>query len=615
MSSETPSDLPQPAAPEGLPLEPETGSQGSSGQPTQPALETPGSTGPSGAPPAAGVGTFMLLLLALVVGIALRVGFAHQLGPEVADWEADGFVTAWEGRPWGSLNRVRPVGSALVLTQLGRVLPVATVESVRLMSIGLSVLGLLAAMMCAASLGSITGLTRRSSLRAASWIACLWAVEPTLIRSAVSPAPELVMGTTACLLVAALAQLRRTPNVFTWLLACVGGAGFVLAGGLLSAVALSVGVVVYLIPVPRLKRALVILAGLAVVLGTGWFAQRGPDAERAWRPDVAWAYSAGSLMGAPKPHPNNISTDGDRRASDLLDAVQQGVAVQQPLTVARTWLGRLAFDLLGPRRLEPLALAAGLPEDELQRPESVNVTFVLGLFELFLMGGLLLFSMTVVGLVGPGSAPACWPRAGVIVAVVAWLLLLTLGAVGPGALAPFVLLMLGVAGAGVAGTDPRRAWTRRLAFAVGGVLLSTFLFTSGWRDEPTEPWLEGLGMTAGEGSLVVDLLADGGPAAGPDLYRTANLLSIWSAPFQRMPEVAQRYAEQSAMSLAPTESADQAVEMLVRTYVECRDFAEAARLAEEYHTSMGSQDKRSMFLLDWVQEEQRKTEGLPLRHP
>jgi hypothetical protein len=576
----------------------------------------PGASGsPPTAPPAAGLGTFLVLVLAIGVGLLLRVGFARAGLPEVADWEADGFISVWEGRPWGALNRVRPVGSALVLSDLGRVLPVASVEAVRMLSIGLSLLGLLAAMACAASLGAVTGLSRRSSLRAASWIACLWAVEPTLIRSSVSPTPELMTGVTACLLVASLGLVRRSPGLLSWLGACACASAFVLSGGLMSAVALAVGVVVYLMPVPRFRRALVILAGLAVALGTGWFVQRGPDAERSWQPDVAWAYSAASLLESERVHPNNVPTDADRRSEQLLDAVRTSFSVQPPLTVARLWLGRLAFDLLGPRRLEPLAVAAGLPKHVEERPDSVNVLYILGLFELFLVGGLLLFAMTVVGLVGPGEAPACWPRAAVVVSVVVWMLLLAFGAVGTGALSPFLLLLLGVAGAGVAGTDPRRAWTRRLAFAVGGVLLSTFMFSSGWRDEPTHPWLEGIGSTAGEGGAVVSLLADGGPVSGTDQFRAANLLSIWSAPFQRMPGVSHRYAEQAAMALAPTEMADQAVELLVRTYVERRDFAEAARLAEEYHTSLGHQDKRSMFLLGWVQEEQRKTENLPLRHP
>ncbi len=571
-----------------------------------------------------------MLVLAIAVGLALRIGYASSAELPVGEWETDGFVTVWEGRPWGSLNRVRAPGLALLLTQLGEVLPVDSLRNVRLLAIGLSGLGFLAALLCAAALAAISGLSRRSMLRAASWMAWLWAVHPTLILSSVSPTPELITGSMACLMVAALAFARHRPGVLSSVLCALAGGAFVVAGGVLAAVALVVGVLVWLMPIPPFGRMLAGVTILVLALASGWAVQRGSDGERPWFPDTAWAYSWSAMVDHPGPHPNDIPTDADQRARLALSTAWDATTQSDGVWIGQTWLNRLAFQLMGPRRFEYVVQASGLGQVDLealeqQEPGASAVEassqalargrFGLGLFDVFLRGGLLLFALTVIGLVRKGAAPASWPRAGVVVGALTWLLLMAASAIGPAAMAPFDVLLLGVAGAGVAGADPKKAWTRRLAFAVGGVLLGTFLWTSGWRDEPLQPWLMSMEHRTAEGRSLTHLLEDGGPKTPDELFRAAHLMSVWNAPLLRLPEAAYERASESWKSVMSTETADQAVELLVRTLVECRLYADAARLADDYHMSLGVSDKRSELLLHWVQGEQRKSENLPIRRP
>jgi len=385
----------------------------------------------------------------------------------------------------------------------------------------------------------------------------------------------------------------------------------VVAGGVLAAAALVVGVLVYLVPVPAAGRSLSVLAGLALALGIGWSVQRGPDAERAWTPDTAWAYSWRAMLGGAQPHPNDIPSDIDQRADQAVQVAWDATVVTDPLEVARVWMRRLAFDLMGPRRFRPAAEAVGLPVEE----DALSGARVIGVLDLFLRGGLLLFTFTVIGLLRRGAATSSWPRAGVVVGAFVWLLLLAAGAVGPFATAPFDLVLLGVAGAGVVGGDPRKAWTRRLAFAVGGVLLVTLLWTAGWSDRPLDRWLLDVDDIQAESRIAVNLMQDGGPFTGDDHYRVANTLSIWNVPLLRMPEVAEVQAAEAWKALAPTEAGDAACELLVRTLVECRQYVEAAQLAEGFRDASEPGDRRSELLLHWVQDEERRAKNLPIRRP
>ncbi len=575
-----------------------------------PAVDAPVSAAPELAA-GAGVATFVLLVVALAVGLGLRAAYAFRPDIEVGAWEADGFVTAWVGRPWDALSRVRPPAFPIALSQAGRSLGLTSVADVRWLAIGFSVLGLLAAVVCAASVAAVSGLTRRSVLRAAAWMTGLWAIHPTLVLSSVSPTPEVLVGTTGCLFVAALVWVRGRPGVVSALAAAVAGGAFVSAGGVLAAAALVVGVVVYLMPVPPAGRALTVLAGLALALGLGWFVQRGPDSERAWTPDTAWAYSWRAALGGAQPHPNDVPSDIDQRADQALAVAWDATTATDPLEVARVWGRRLAFDLMGPRRFRPAAEALGLPVEE----GALSGTRAFGVLDLFLRGGLLLFTLTVLGLLRRGAAASSWPRAGAVVGALVWLLLLAAGAVGPFALAPFDLVLLGVAGAGVVGGDPRKAWTRRLAFAVGGVLLVTLLWTAGWTDRALDRWLVDLDDQQSESRVVVGLLADGGPFSGEDRFRVANTMSIWNVPLLRMPEAARVHAAEAWKALAPTDAGEAATELLVRTLVECRQYVEAAQLAEGVRAASPPGDRRADLLLHWVQDEERRAQNLPIRRP
>jgi len=591
-------------------------------QPT-PAPAAPSDPSDSSVPPPAapvvpppGPGVVLLLVVALLVGVGLRVGLAYRLPAPVSEWEADGFVTAWLGRPWSALNRERPPGSGWLVAALARQLPTASVLAVRWLGVGLSLLGLWCAFACAASVAAVSGVRRPSALRACAWMSLLWAVHPTLLMGSVSPTPGVVLGGLACLLLASLALLRSKPGLLALGLTTLCASAFVCTAGIGGAVALAVGVVVYVLPVPGLLRCLTALVLLGCVFAAGWWVQRGPDPGRPWLPDTTWARSFSALVRQVPPHPNDIPSHADLRARQTLALAQQALRETPPLEIATATLQRLGFELLGPRRFEPLldAVVAGSQDTP---ADSTRRSLLLGLdyFDLFVRGGLLLFLCAVIGMLARPSK-GYWPRAACVVAGVAWLLVLVLGACDPFALAPLDLVLLALAGAGVAGTNPQRIWTRRLSFGLGGLLLCSLLASAGLGDRPLSSWLTTLDQPGQEGRLIVALLADGGPTTAEDQLRAAELLARHTAPLQRLPEPALAFADAALVELVNGPNADAAVEMLVRTQVENLLYADAAELAENYHVSRGRDpDKRSMMLLEWVQNEQRAAENLPQRKP
>ena len=594
-------------------------------EPVEVASEAPASPEGGGAPTPpvrAGPGTLALLILFLALGLGLRIGHAVEVGPLSASWEADGFALTFTGRPWSALNRERPPGFGMLSAALARQLPVVSVDDARLLAIGLSFASWMAAVLCAAVLAGVTGLVRPSVLRAATWMAGVWAIHPTLVASSITPQPEVVLGGTACLLVAALAWVRARPHLLSVLAAVVAGGVFVTVGGVVAAAALVVGCVVYLLPVPAVGRALLVLVGLGAVLAAGWFVQRGPDAERPWLPDVVWARSFTALADIEPPHPNNIPSHVDLRARQALLQAKRGLLEREPLWLLRSFGDRLLADGLGPHRFERALTVLGLPEEDVEvdgsapdGPGRAPYRLALGFFDLFLRGGCFLFALAVLGMLKRGGAPSCWPRAGAVVAALLWLVLLVLGAAGPWALAPFDVLLLGVAGAGVASTDPRRVWTRRLAFGLGGLLLCSFLYTAGWADRRLSPCVAKAGERFDKGQQLVALLADGGPAPGDEAFRAADIMSSWYAPLLRLPEPGYHYAQQALEVFAGSDRTDPCIELLVRLQVESLRFAEAAQLAEDFHATKGRDDKRSMILLEWVFDEERRAEGLPRQMP
>jgi hypothetical protein len=543
------------------------------------------------------------------LGLGLRVAHAVSLGPRVSEWEADGFLSVWEGHPWGAINRLRPPGTELLLGWLGGRFGLGDRLQVRLAMVALSLVGLGCAVLAAVALARRSKLERTSGLRAASWVALVWAVHPTLVAAAVTPVPESLLGTGLCLLLAGLA-LQGRAKAWGWLLAAVGASLSLLLGGLAVAVALAVGVLVYLIPVPPLGRTLAVGAWLAMAVLAGWFVQRGPDAARPWLPDTGWAHSMATLVDTPVPPPNDVPADADLRERQMLSNLGEGVEASGVGHLAAGLLRRLVFDLLGPGRFEgPVAAAAAPGADDGDAPP-IAVTAV-GWFDVFLRGGLLLFGLTVVALLAPGASSS-WPRVGAVAGAVVLLLALVGGALGPLALAPLDLALLAVAGAGVAGSDPRQRRTRRLAFVVGGGLLCTLLLTAGLRNQPLTLWLRDLGHAQAEGRLLVDLTEPPGPRQAQDHMRVAWLELQAPTPLLRQPEAAFDNA-MAALEEAP--EADLALEAYVRASVELGRYEEAAQVAETMPARIGSTGRKALLLLDWVQNEQRRVLGVPRRMP
>lgn len=542
------------------------------------------------------------LVAFLVLGVGLRMAHASALEGRVHEWEADGFVQAWEGRPWGAWNRLRPPALGMLLNRANDLYDLPTAGAVRWACVGLSVLGLLAAFELARSLSRHTGLDRRSALQAASWAAAIWAVHPTLIRSAVSPTPELLVGPALCLVLSRLVA-RRTGGWVSLAGLALCAALAVVAGGAIVLLAMLACVLVYLLPVPRLPVTLRALSVVAVAAGALWIVQRGPDPTRTWLPDTAPMHSFMSLIDAPPPHPNDLPTNSDRRELLLADITRRALRDTPPTDVLREFGLRLRRDALGTARLEPLLTGTTLDAPGWQAG--------LGAFDLFLRGGLLLFACTVLGLLRRRERSSSLPRAGAVVGLLVYLVASVAGAVGPLSLAGFDLVLLGVAAGGVAGTSADRGWTRRLAFLVGGVLLCTFLYTAGMKVEPLSPWIDDAGQLQHEGAMLVDLLDRPEPENPVAELSIANLLMQPGAPLLRQPEAALTHSLQ-ATHLLPTD--DASLEVLIRAHVEAASYRDAARLAEAglgVHPAGSMEAKRMELMLDWVRQEQRLSQGLP----
>lgn len=576
--------------------------------------------GSTGDPAPRGNGALLPVLAALLLvglGLALRITHARALGSEVFEWEADLVIQTWEGRPWGAWNRLRVPGGPILLAALWERMPGAGVPPLRLVCVGLSVLGLAAALELARQVSLRSGLERRSVLRGVVWASVVWAIHPTLIRTAVSPSPELLTAPAVCFLLGRLVAGCRPGPAGWWdrLLLLVGAAVATAFGGVLLGLAVLLGVLVYLLPLPRLSIALQALALLAVVGSCLWWIQRGPDPTRRWLPDTAPVHSLLALLDAPPAHPNDLPCHADRREEFHLSRLREAWSTADGLAVMGRLADRLRQDALGPARLEPL-ISWWNPEASSAGGTLRPGTRELGWFDLFLRGGCLLFACAILRTLARPPAQACLPRAALVVGLLGWTVLGISAGVGPFVVAPLDLALLGLAAGGVAGADPRRAWTRRIAFAMGGLLLCTLLFTAGVRPLPMTDWTRRLTHGQGEGAFLVGLLADpeASPPAGAPAARQeqiANLLMQPGLPFLRLPEAAAAHALAATML---TPDADTALELLARAHVEAGEFRQAA-LAVEMGLALQSREsfgqRRMELLLDWVRQEERLAAGLP----
>jgi hypothetical protein len=525
-----------------------------------------------------------MLVLALLVGIGLRVGVAWTSADHAAEWEADGFVRAWEELPFGGLNQMRPPLSGWVFHQISELAALESILAVRLAGVGLSVISLVCAMMLTLALSGLTKAVRRSRGFALAWLTVVWAVLPTLFFSAPRPTGETLLGGVICLLCAALVVWGRRGGLLCWASLAAMTCVALLAGGVLLAAALGVGLLVYLVPVPRIGVALPVLLAFALGgIGAAWVAGHRPGAERHFVPiDAAPAFAMAELTSTPIVLDARQPVDAALRTRAAYASAWTGARSAGPLGVASAASRRLVLDQLSPRRFDSLG-SPMLP---------------VGLLDVFLRGGLLLFAVATLSLTRRGSESS-WPRGGVVVALLLLIFVGIMTASSPFAWAPVDLVLLAVAAAGVAGADPDRPAIRWLAFSIGGVMLGALGLGAGLASLSLSPWSTQLTHRAQQGRQLVERLEHGGPVDADGHLTAAYLLMDHAAPFLRFPEAADRHVL-AALELDP--SSGLVLSALVKSEVENLRLDEAERLVETMLDSSGELSSEGRLLTAWVHD-------------
>lgn len=537
-------------------------------------------------------------LLALVVGVAIRLAWADALEGPVAGWEADAFVRAAEGRPdslldaGGAWNRLRPPLPAWVHHPLGEALGLRTVPERRLGAIGVSLACLLCAFVLALSVGSRTRAGVRSVPGAAAAVGWGWALLPTLGALSIRPGGDLLAGAGLCLLLAGIAQWRGGTMPFGIVLAAAGAAIAVLAGGIVVLAALLLGTLVYLVPLPAPTRALGALLVAATAVAAAWYGSKGPTSDRPLRPDSGALHGLADLAGVRPAPEDQVLPSFDAREARLLARVRDAVDAMPAGELAGRYATRAFFDTFSARRFAELARV----------PPAAT-----GLLDAFLRGGLLLYAAAVAGSLRrrqtAGTEPprSSFPRAAVALGLLTWLLLAIAGATHPFVLGPLDLVLVGLAGAGMAGAGEGGRGTRRVAFVVGGVLLVAPTVAGLVTERPLAPWLLTLGQDEARAARAVALLEREALDAEAHLELSATLQHD-ALPFLRLPEAALAHAL-AASTLAPLDL--RVTRAIAFAYVEALDFDTALALAEETYALAGPDDKEARVLLDGVTYEKR----------
>lgn len=530
----------------------------------------------------------LLLILALGVGLALRLAVAWQRSDVSRAWEAEGFLRCWESQDFIGITRLRPPLPGWILHAAAEFLAAQSILAVRFISVGLSLFGLLGALVLGRVLATRLGHRKPDQQAGMLWIIGCWALLPTLVVSAASPLGDSLLGGCICLTVAAAVRLVSHPGVLraAWLGIVLLGA--LLVGGIVVACAVLVALLVFLAPVPPLRAAWLPMTAVLLAFVGGWWVQRGADPDRPWMPDAAPAWSLAALTDAPLLVDDREALDPDVRALAVWETAVHHARDIGPLRVTRDFSLRLIGDLLNPARFDE---ALGL---------SWNL-WALGLLDLLLRGGLLMFAVAAASMARPQIASA-WPRGGLIVGVVTLLLALVLSATNPFALVPLDTLLLGVAGAGIACADPLHRALRWTAFAVGGVLMAGLGLGPLLAEQPLSPWITTLHADGYQVTQLVGALADGGPQTEAAHVFAANMLMERTAPFVRMPEASLRHAL-SATFFEPF--SPRTAIALVNAYLDNLDFPSAQRIADSLRDDNGALTPQGRVLGKWVEECER----------
>ena len=541
---------------------------------------------PAPARPAGVAAAWLGVPVWIAIGLAVRVWWASRESLAVGEWSARGFVQAWHPTTLADWNRFTPPLAGWLLSRIHEARQLVEVLDVRLAALGLSLAALLMACLLAALLARSTRLPQRSLGRGLCWIAAVWALHPSLVATSVEPTNDGLLGGALCLALCGPALALAGHGMAGWVFLAAGSLAALLAGGVAVALALLVGLIVFLVPIPRLGQWLGVASALLVALALSWQLQ-GLGAEgRLATPDAAPAASLSALMQVEVPGGRELPVHPDVRVREAYSDVAAAYGRADIGHLLAAAFERVLLEQLAPLRFDDLGAWA----------------WPVGLLDLFLRGGALLFAVAVLGRLKPRQDSA-WPRAGLAVALVLLALSRAVAGLGPWAWAPVDLVLLGVAGAGATGSRPDRQGTRWLAFAAGGLVACSLAIAPALSDRAPSPWTRDLGHPASPGADLVRLLAGGGPTDAAGHVAVAELCMHPQLPSLRMPEVAWQHASR-ALELSPAD--DAATGALLRAYVENLRLDEAVSLGEGWHPEDPAWTVRARIMPGWAREQSRK---------
>ena len=523
--------------------------------------------------------TGRLALVSVVgAGVALRYAAGLQ-APESAEWEADAFLCAWGGTGSRALaGGCRPPGLALVWESCGWLTRAPSLVAMRTAAIGMSLLLLACAWELVRAWLRWRDAGPEARARAGLSLAVGWAAWPALAWSGPCLVAEPVAGGAVCLLAGALLRYRMATRWTTWVWLCLTGTLGVAIGGTVVWVALTTGLLAWLVTLPRAPLALPLLGAWIVSMAAAVGIARAHDDSRPWRPDVGPAYALADLAGATLVLDDRESLLSDLRGDAVWRASRKGLT-EQPAHETLAALGRRAQALIAPSRWTGVAGP------------------VLGGLDALLAGSVLALAASTLGRRTAGRTSRA-ARIATGLAALAWLVATAAGATGPFALTGVLLVALALAVADAA-AGPAVRWP---AAAAGGALGLACAFVPASGERPGAPWLDQLTQLQGQGRQLVALLAAGESASGPEHLQLSQLLMDPGAPFLRRPQLALEQAREGFRQ-TPT---DEAVLVLVRAETDCLRFSQAEDLTLTLVDHTGAVTPGGRMLGDWVRDKARR---------
>ena len=492
------------------------------------------------APKGSGLAGWMWALVWVAVGIGLRKVAASLGADHVPEWEAGPLLDAWGPEGFDPAATTRPVGVGRVHALLGSE-GSPDIAAAREASLAVQVAALACAALCAAALSGLLDLGGRSLGRGVGWMAALWALHPAFIARGSNVGGESALGAGVCLAVAAFALWKRA-GAWAWPLVPLGLWAALWLGGAVAAVGLGAGVLVFLMPIPKARSAVPVVAAVALAVAGVWFL------EPPHRPalDTGMAHGLAELVDVTLPPLTEGAGAPLGRAGARYGQAFEAVAGEGPAAAFGGLVDRTLLDAFAPHRLSAGALF-GLP------------AWLLGLLELFARGGLLLFAVAAWTRLRIDTESA-WPRGGAVVGLVALALAALVQGVGPHLLASVDLVLLAVAGAGATASRPGGRGTRYLAFTLGGLLFATLAIASLVSEPPSRRWSTDLSRAGTPGADLVralDALQPGAEAA--ELLPLVDALLDRRRPDLYHPRLALDLAERAAAASPTAAGVDEAL--------------------------------------------------------